>query len=129
MARDDPPGGELPAVFARMSGLLLTEWVAGPAVARIAQVAKETIPGAEGAGATLIDAQARKTSTASTDALVEEADRLQYELGEGPCLSLGYGGACPGRRYGTGCTVARLEPGRGARRSEVLPQRAAERAR
>lgn len=79
--------GELQAVFARVSGLLLTEHVAGPAIAKIAQAAFESIPGSIGAGATLIDAQGRPTSRASTSALVEEADHLQYELGEGPCFA------------------------------------------
>ena len=44
--------GELQAVFARVSGLLLTEHVAGPAIAKIAQAALESIPGSIGAGAT-----------------------------------------------------------------------------
>jgi GAF domain-containing protein len=79
--------GQLHAVFARVSGMLLTEHVAGPAIGKIAQAALESIPGSIGAGATLIDAQGRATSRASTSALVEEADSLQYELGEGPCLS------------------------------------------
>ncbi|HJW01201.1 MAG TPA: GAF and ANTAR domain-containing protein [Arthrobacter sp.] len=79
--------GELQAVFARISGLLLTEHVAGPAITKIAQAAFENTPGSIGAGATLIDAQGRPTSRASTSALVEEADQLQYEFGEGPCLS------------------------------------------
>jgi GAF domain-containing protein len=79
--------GELQTVFARVSGLLLTDQVAGPAIARIARAALESIPGSLGAGATLINAQGRPTSRASTSPLVEEADRLQYDLGEGPCLS------------------------------------------
>lgn len=79
--------GQLQTVFARVSGLLLTERVAGPAIARIAQAAFESIPGSIGAGATLIDTEGRPTSRASTSALVEEADQLQYELGQGPCLA------------------------------------------
>lgn len=86
--------GELQAAFARVSGLLLTDQVAGPAIARIAQAAYESIPGSSGAGATLIDAQGRPTSRASTSSLVEEADQLQYDLGEGPCLSA-WAGAAP----------------------------------
>jgi hypothetical protein len=62
-----------------VSGLLLTERVAGPAIANIAQAALESIPGSIGAGATLIDAHGRAPSRASTSALVEEADSLQYE--------------------------------------------------
>ena len=35
----------------------------------------------------MIDAYGTWTSTGATDHLVETADALQYELGEGPCLS------------------------------------------
>jgi GAF domain-containing protein len=79
--------GELPEIFARVAGLLLTETVVDRAVESLAQVAHESLAGSVGAGGTLIDAQGRPTSTASTNRLVEEADRLQYDLGQGPCLS------------------------------------------
>lgn len=36
---------------------------------------------------TLIDERGHRTSTASSDSIVEQADTLQYELDEGPCLS------------------------------------------
>jgi GAF domain-containing protein len=49
-------------------------------------IAASTIPGAGGAGITLIEDGAR-VSTASTNALVSLADERQYELGEGPCLT------------------------------------------
>lgn len=87
MTRREPVTGELRAVFARVSGLLLTEQVAGSAIAKIARAALEGIPGSVGAGATLINAQGQPISRASTNVLVEEADQLQYDLGEGPCLS------------------------------------------
>ncbi|MFP3461408.1 GAF and ANTAR domain-containing protein [Arthrobacter globiformis] len=78
---------ELPEIFAWVSGLLLTEPVVDRAVASLAQAAHESLAGSVGAGGTLIDAQGRPTSTASTNSLVQEADRLQYDLGEGPCLT------------------------------------------
>lgn len=37
------------------------------------------------AGLTLIRSRGRLETVAATDELVEQADRLQYELGEGPC--------------------------------------------
>lgn len=40
---------------------------------------------ADHAGITLIRSGGRLETVAPTDPLVEEADRLQYELGEGPC--------------------------------------------
>lgn len=82
MTRREPVTGELRAVFARVSGLLLTEQVAGSAIAKIARAALEGIPGSVGAGATLINAQGQPISRASTNVLVEEADQLQYDLGK-----------------------------------------------
>lgn len=79
--------GELPEIFARVTGLLLTEPVVDRAVANIAQAAHQSLPGSVGAGGTLIDAHGRPTSTASTNSIVKQADRLQYDLGDGPCLA------------------------------------------
>ncbi|MFF2319028.1 GAF domain-containing protein [Arthrobacter sp. NPDC058097] len=78
---------ELPEIFAWVSGLLLTEPVVDRAVASLARAAHESLSGSVGAGGTLIDGQGRPTSTASTNSLVQEADKLQYDLGEGPCLT------------------------------------------
>lgn len=49
-------------------------------------IAKRSIPGAAGAGISIIE-DAVRVSTASTNALVALADERQYELGEGPCLT------------------------------------------
>ena len=43
--------GELPEIFARVAGLLLTEPVVDRAVANLAQAAHESLPGSVGAGA------------------------------------------------------------------------------
>lgn len=81
------PLDELSTVFARVNGMLLTEETVEHAVELLAQAAKETIPGTLGAGVTVIDDAGRKVSTGSTDAVVRQADDLQYETGQGPCLS------------------------------------------
>lgn len=81
------PLDELSTVFARVNGMLLTEETVGHAVELLAQAAKETIPGTIGAGVTVIDSAGRKVSTGSTDSVVRQADDLQYETGQGPCLS------------------------------------------
>ena len=83
----DLPLNELSTVFARIKGMLLTEETVNQAVDLLAEAAMEAIPGAIGAGVSLIDNQGRRTSTGSTDKLVLAADGLQYELGEGPCLT------------------------------------------
>lgn len=87
MTTDLPLSRELAVLTARLADLLLTQESAEDAVQSLAHAAKEAIPHATGAGASLIDSRGRKTSTGATDAVVLEADRLQYELGQGPCLS------------------------------------------
>ena len=82
-----PLADELAAVYARMSGLLLSEETVQTALGLVTALAKDTIPGTVGAGVTLIDERGHKTSAAASDSIVERADALQYELDEGPCLS------------------------------------------
>ena len=81
------PLNELSTVLARIEGVLLTEESVNRAVNMLAEAARDAIPGAAGAGASLINAQGRRTSTGATDELVRAADELQYDLGEGPCLT------------------------------------------
>lgn len=82
-----PLAEELAAVAASAAGLLLSESTVVEALKLIAAVAKSSVPFALGAGVTLIDVNARKTSAAASDEIVERADNLQYDLGQGPCLS------------------------------------------
>lgn len=82
-----PLAEELSAVFARMSGLLLSQETVATAVQLVTSLANETIPGSVGSGVTLTDQRGRRTTAGATDAIVEEADNLQYELDEGPCLT------------------------------------------
>ncbi|PYI38628.1 hypothetical protein CVS30_08665 [Arthrobacter psychrolactophilus] len=82
-----PLAEELAAVAASAAGLLLTGNTVSETLKLITEAAKLSFPDALGAGVTLIDVNARKTSMAASDALVEQADALQYELDEGPCLT------------------------------------------
>jgi GAF domain-containing protein len=81
-----PLADELSAVFARMSGLLLSHETVTTALGLITALAVETVPNSSGAGVSIIDERGRRTSGA-TDPRVERADGLQYELDEGPCLA------------------------------------------
>ena len=81
------PLEELSSTFARIQGMLLTEEAVVKAVDLLALAAKDAIPGSLGAGVSLIDEQGRRTSTGYTDMTVKAADHLQYEVGQGPCLS------------------------------------------
>ena len=77
---------ELSGVLAQMGGVLLSAETVETAVSLVTQLAVATIPASVGAGVTLVDAQGKRT-TAASDALVERADELQYELDDGPCLT------------------------------------------
>lgn len=87
MSESIPAAGELTTVFARMSGLLLSEETLSSALRLVTSLARETLPAALGSGVTLLDRAGNRTTAASTDAIVEQADALQYELDEGPCLT------------------------------------------
>jgi GAF domain-containing protein len=81
-----PLSDELAGVFARMSGLLLSEETVETSLSLLSSLARETVPGATGAGVSVIDERGHRSS-GSTDDRVREADSLQYELDEGPCLA------------------------------------------
>ncbi|RAM38636.1 GAF and ANTAR domain-containing protein [Arthrobacter globiformis] len=82
-----PLADELAALTARIADLLLTHETVDEAVSALAQALKEAIPGALGAGVSLMDTRGRRTSTASTDPTIVQADQLQYDLRQGPCLT------------------------------------------
>ncbi|RDV08081.1 ANTAR domain-containing protein [Arthrobacter sp. RT-1] len=82
-----PQAYELAGVTGRMASGLLTEDDASKAVQSLAYVLKDSIPNSAGAGASIIHSRGRSKSTGATDMVVLGADKLQYELGEGPCLS------------------------------------------
>lgn len=82
-----PLADELAVVFARMSGLMLSEETVTSALGVMAVLAAETIPDSAGAGVSLMDDTGRRTTASATDPVVERADSAQYELGEGPCLA------------------------------------------
>jgi GAF domain-containing protein len=81
-----PLTDELSAVFARMSGLLLSEETVETSLGLLSSLARETVPGSSGAGVSILD-ERRRRSAGSTDDRVRHADNLQYELDEGPCLA------------------------------------------
>jgi GAF domain-containing protein len=78
---------ELSAAIGRIKGLLLTEEKVDRAVQLLARAIKDAIPGTVGAGVSLLDARGRRTSAGFTDHIVKQADALQYQLGQGPCLT------------------------------------------
>ena len=89
-ARSLPLTEELSVVFARMSGLLLSEETVATALGLVSSLVLETVPGAVGAGISIVDGSGRRSS-GSTDERVQRADALQYEFDEGPCLAAAAG--------------------------------------
>jgi hypothetical protein len=81
------PLDELSGAIGRIRRLLLTGEKVDAAVEVLARAIKDSVPGTIGAGVSMLDPQGRRTSYAATDRVVEQADALQYELGEGPCLT------------------------------------------
>jgi GAF domain-containing protein len=81
------PLDELSIAVARIQGLLLTEEKVDWAVRLLARAIRVSVPGTTGAGVSLLDSRGKRTSSGSTDEIVTRADALQYELGQGPCLT------------------------------------------
>jgi hypothetical protein len=75
MAQGLPLAEELSAVFARMSGLLLSEETVSTAVSLITSLARDCIPGTVGAGVTLIDEWGGKQAVLARSAGGEGADQ------------------------------------------------------
>ncbi|MFI5585685.1 ANTAR domain-containing protein [Amycolatopsis sp. NPDC051758] len=82
-----PLDGELAVVAARMSGLLLSRETVDSVLELIVSLAGTTISAVAGAGVTLLEADGSPATTSASGPLVRDADTLQYELGEGPCLA------------------------------------------
>ncbi|MEV7098349.1 GAF and ANTAR domain-containing protein [Amycolatopsis sp. NPDC051045] len=82
-----PLDGELATVAARMSGLLLSRETVDSVLELIVSLAGTTITAAAGVGVTLVDADGGLVTSSASGPLVREADTLQYELGEGPCMA------------------------------------------
>jgi GAF domain-containing protein len=73
-----------------VAGLLLSEETVATALGLVSSMALDTVPGAVGAGVSIVDERGRRSS-GSTDARVERADALQYEFDQGPCLAASAG--------------------------------------
>lgn len=80
------PALELAGVFARLSGVLLTEQTVDSALELITSLTTDSIADSAGAGISLMSTDGDRLSSAATDPIVERLDGLQYDLDEGPCL-------------------------------------------
>ncbi len=86
---DDPGAAQaVPLAWAlsQMSGLLLSRETVDTALELVTALAATTTAGTLGAAVTVVDEHGKRSKAAS-DSLAEQADALQYEFDEGPCLT------------------------------------------
>lgn len=76
---------DLTASLAGLSGLLTGHRPLSETLTDIAEFAVQAIPGADGAGLTMLEDERAQTVVASAE-FVHAVDDVQYGLGEGPCL-------------------------------------------
>lgn len=77
--------GDLATSLAGLSGLLTDHRPLRETLVEIAEFAVQAIPGADGAGLTMLEDGRAQTVVASAE-FVHAVDGVQYGLGEGPCL-------------------------------------------
>src|SRR3954465_2584122 len=77
---------ELSSALAQMAGLVLSRQTVDTALALVTTLAEATTAGTTGAGVTIADEHGKRSRAASNQR-VEQADALQYEFDEGPCLT------------------------------------------
>jgi hypothetical protein len=77
---------ELTAVFADIERQLLAHPDSNSVLAAVTKLAVERVPGAEYAGITTSGSAETFKTVASTGQLVDVTDRIQYQLGHGPCV-------------------------------------------
>jgi GAF domain-containing protein len=77
---------ELSSALTQMAGLVLSRETVDTALTLVTTLADATIAGTAGAGVTIVDEHGKRSKAASNQ-LVEQADALQYEFDEGPCLT------------------------------------------
>lgn len=85
---EDAGSADLQQSLTALSQLLMGHGRQGleSALTRIAEYAVRAVPGADGAGLTLLEHDRPDTIVASDD-FVREVDAIQYGIGEGPCIS------------------------------------------
>jgi GAF domain-containing protein len=81
-----PPPVDLGTALTQLAGLVLSRETVDTALELVTTLAATTTAGTLGAAVTIVDEHGTR-SRAASNAATEEADALQYELDEGPCLT------------------------------------------
>jgi GAF domain len=77
--------------FAELGQMRLAEGDLRAVLGRVAELARQTLPGAAGASVTLIESDQARTA-AFTGPLARDLDETQYRHGHGPCLQAAQSG-------------------------------------
>lgn len=80
------PEGDLAGGLTALAGLASARLSLTDILTQVASSAVQAIPGAEGAGLTLVVADRADTVVSSTD-FVRDVEDIQYGIGKGPCIS------------------------------------------
>lgn len=80
------PGRELANQFASVARALESEPTVEATLQRVVEIARLIVPGCHHAGITVLR-RGKPETPAATDEVSGEVDKVQYETGEGPCLS------------------------------------------
>jgi len=110
------PTEALTASLRALSQFLLGEETPRQGLRRIAEMGEMAIQGAEVTGLTMLDENGRPKTFVCTDDKASEVDQLQYDEGDGPCLTA----------YREG-HIVRIESNRTERRWPAFSRRACER--
>jgi GAF domain-containing protein len=81
-----PPTVNLGAALSQMAGLVLSRETVDTALELVTGLAATATAGTLGAAVTVVDEHGKRSKAAS-NAAAEDADALQYEFDEGPCLT------------------------------------------
>jgi GAF domain-containing protein len=81
-----PPKVDLSTALSQMAGLVLSRETVDTALELVTSLAATATAGTFGAAVTVVDEHGKR-SRAASNAATEEADALQYELDQGPCLT------------------------------------------
>ena len=81
-----PPAVDLSTALTQMAGLVLSRETVDTALKLVTTLAATATAGTLGAAVTIVDEHGKRSRAASNTA-AEQADALQYEYDEGPCLT------------------------------------------